>query len=107
MTAIPYTYTYQSWQSQHIPKSAEQLGPTMPGFDEHERHTFQDGSQQAAGEAQNAAASPSAAAAFLLQHQAKLQPKAVAPALASGLQDLYMEMLTGFQMCHLPRRKML
>ena len=107
MTAVPYTATYQSWHSQHIPQSAEQLGPTMPGFDEHERHTFKDSSQQAVGEAQDAAGSPCAAAAFCLQHQAKLQPKAVAPALASGLQDLCMEMPIGFQMCHLPRCKML
>lgn len=78
----------------------------MPGFDEHERHTFKDSSQQAVGEAQNAAASPTTAAAFL-QHQAMLQLKAVASALASGLQDLYMEMLSGFQMCLLPRCKTL
>ena len=51
MTAVPYTATYQSWHPQHIPDLAEQLGPTMPGFDEHERHSFMDSSQQAVGEA--------------------------------------------------------
>lgn len=74
MTAVPYTATYQSWHSQHIPQSAEQLGPTMPGFDEHERHTFKDSSQQAVGEAQDAGL-PCAAAAFFLQYQAKVAAK--------------------------------
>ena len=50
MTTVPYTATYQSWHLQHIPKLAEQLGPTVPGFDEHERHSLMDSSQQAIGE---------------------------------------------------------
>ena len=51
MTAVPYTATYQSWHPQHIPDLSQQLGPTMPGFDEIERQSFMDSSQQAVGEA--------------------------------------------------------
>ena len=40
MTAVPYTATYQSWQSKLFSGSAAQLGPTLPGFDEQEKQVF-------------------------------------------------------------------
>lgn len=46
--AFPYTATYQAWNPQQIAGSEGQLGPTMPGFDEHEKHSGRDKSWQAA-----------------------------------------------------------
>lgn len=46
--AFPYTATYQSWNPQLVAGSVDQLGPTIPGFDEHEKHPVRDSSWQAA-----------------------------------------------------------
>ena len=108
--SVPCTATYQSWHPQHIPELAQQLGPTMPGFDEHERQSIVDSSQQAVGEARTllpGVANFSMPLLGSLQHQAVLQPTHWLPASVSDLQDLYMEMLVGFHACCLPHSRIL